>query len=114
MPSCQELKTGCAGPPTRIVSVIERYSRPVMKRIWSDEAKLERWLAVELAALDGWAYIGTVPGSAVETIRSRAQAPSPERVAELERTTNHDVAAFVDAVAADLGPDGRWFHYGLR
>ena len=84
-----------------------------MKRIWSEEAKLERWLAVELAALDGWAHIGTVPGSAVETIRSRAQAPSPERVAELERTTNHDVAAFVDAVAADLGPDGRWFHFGL-
>ncbi|HLG09927.1 MAG TPA: adenylosuccinate lyase, partial [Gaiellaceae bacterium] len=93
--------------------MIERYSRPVMKRIWSEEAKLERWLAVELAALDGWAHIGTVPGSAVETIRSRAQAPSPERVAELERTTNHDVAAFVDAVAADLGPDGRWFHFGL-
>jgi len=51
--------------------------------------------------------------SATRAIRDRARAPSAERVAELERTTNHDVAAFVDAVSADLGPDGRWLHYGL-
>jgi adenylosuccinate lyase len=57
--------------------------------------------------------VGVVPADAVASIRDRATAPSPERVAELERTTNHDVAAFVDAVAADLGPEGRWFHYGL-
>ncbi|MGH2728479.1 MAG: lyase family protein, partial [Actinomycetota bacterium] len=84
-----------------------------MSRVWSDEAKLERWLAVELAALDAWAQVGNVPTSAARAARSRARVPSVERVAELERTTNHDVAAFVDAVAADLGPDGRWFHYGL-
>ena len=84
-----------------------------MARVWSEEAKLERWLSVELAALDAWAQVGTVPTEAAEIVRSRAKPPSPERVAEIERTTNHDVAAFVDAVAGDLGPEGRWFHYGL-
>jgi len=84
-----------------------------MARVWSEEAKLERWLAVELAALDAWAQVGVVPASAVRAIRDRARSPTPERVAELERATNHDVAAFVDVVSADLGPDGRWLHYGL-
>ncbi len=84
-----------------------------MTRIWSEETKLQRWLDVELAALDGWASIGAVPGEAVEAIRSRAVAPSPERVAEIERETSHDVAAFVDAVSECLGEEGRWFHYGL-
>ncbi|HEX2346097.1 MAG TPA: adenylosuccinate lyase [Gaiellaceae bacterium] len=93
--------------------MISRYARPAMSRVWSDEAKLERWLAVELAALDAWAQVGNVPTSAAQATRSRARVPSVERVAELERATNHDVAAFVDAVAAGLGPEGRWFHYGL-
>jgi adenylosuccinate lyase len=84
-----------------------------MARIWSEEAKLERWLAVELAALDAWAQVGTVPAVEVVAIRARASAPTPERVAELERASNHDVAAFVDAVAGQVGPSGRWFHYGL-
>ena len=84
-----------------------------MTRIWSDEARLARMLEVELAALDGWSALGVVPSDAVERLRSAARAPSPERVAELERETNHDVAAFVDAVAETLGDDGRWFHYGL-
>jgi adenylosuccinate lyase len=84
-----------------------------MARIWSEEAKLERWLAVELAALDAWAQVGTLPAAAAQTIRARARTPTAQRVAELERTTNHDVAAFVDAVAEDLGLEGRWFHYGL-
>jgi adenylosuccinate lyase len=84
-----------------------------MTRVWSEEAKLERWLAVELAALDAWAQVGSVPADAVEAIRERASAPTPQRVAEIERITNHDVAAFVDAVAEGLGPEGRWFHYGL-
>jgi adenylosuccinate lyase len=84
-----------------------------MARVWSEEAKFERWLAVELAALEAWAQVGTVPADAAERIGREARAPSPERVAELERTTNHDVAAFVDAVAVDLGPEGRWLHFGL-
>jgi len=84
-----------------------------MAAIWSEEAKLERWLAVELAALEGWVAVGTVPAEDVEEIRRTASAPSPERVAEIERETNHDVAAFVDAVSETLGESGRWFHYGL-
>ena len=84
-----------------------------MARIWSDEARLARMLEVELAALDGWASVGVVPADAVERIHRNAVAPTPERVAELERETNHDVAAFVDAVASTLGDDGRWFHFGL-
>ena len=67
--------------------MISRYSRPEMARIWSDEGKLERWLEVELAALDGWAEAGVVPGDAAETIRATAVAPSPERVAEIEQRT---------------------------
>ncbi|HVM17279.1 MAG TPA: adenylosuccinate lyase [Gaiellaceae bacterium] len=93
--------------------MIQRYSRPAMAAIWSDEGKLRRWLDVELAALDGWAELGAVPSDAVEAIRARAQPPSPERVAEIEQVTQHDTAAFVDAVAEQLGPEGRWFHFGL-
>jgi adenylosuccinate lyase len=93
--------------------VIARYSRPAMARIWSDEGKLERWLEVELAALDGWAAIEVVPAEAVAEIRERAVVPTPERVAEIEERTQHDVAAFVDAVGEQLGSVGRWFHYGL-
>jgi len=84
-----------------------------MARVWSDESKLARWLEVELAALDGWASVGAVPEEAAREIRARASAPTPERVAEIEERTQHDVAAFVDAVAEPLGPVGRWFHYGL-
>jgi len=84
-----------------------------MARVWSEEATLERWLAVELAALDAWAQSGEVPARAVGSIRASARVPTPARVAEIERTTNHDVAAFVDAVAEGLGEEGRWLHYGL-
>jgi adenylosuccinate lyase len=84
-----------------------------MSRIWSDEGKLERWLEVELAALDAWADVGVVPTEAASEIRAAARAPSPARVAELEEQTQHDLAAFVDAVAEGLGANGRWLHYGL-
>ena len=93
--------------------VIARYSRPAMAGVWSDEAKLARWLEVELAALEGFVETGEVPREAVEAIRAKAQPPTPQRVAEIEERTQHDVAAFVDAVAEQLGPDGRWLHYGL-
>jgi len=84
-----------------------------MAAVWSDEGKLRRWLDVELAALEGWAEVGAVPGDAAREIRDRALPPSPARVAELEATLHHDTAAFVDAVAEQLGPEGRWVHYGL-
>ena len=93
--------------------MISRYSRPAMARIWSEESKLARWLEVELAALDGWAEVVAIPTGEVAEIRTKAAPPSPERVAEIERVTDHDTAAFVDAVTEQLGPEGRWFHYGL-
>ncbi len=93
--------------------MIVRYSRPEMSRIWSEEGKLARWLEVELAALDAWAEIGSVPAADAALVRERAEVPTPERVAEIELTTDHDLAAFVDAVAENLGPEGRWVHYGL-
>jgi adenylosuccinate lyase len=93
--------------------VIARYSRPEMTGIWSEESKFTRWLEVELAALEGWAEVGSIPAEDVAKIRATATAPSPERVREIERVTDHDTAAFVDAVAEQLGPEGRWFHYGL-
>ncbi len=93
--------------------MIARYSRPAMSAIWSDEMRLARWLEVELAALDGWAETGVIPRASVDSIRANATVPTPERVAEIEAHTQHDVAAFVDAVAERLGEEGRWFHYGL-
>jgi adenylosuccinate lyase len=84
-----------------------------MARIWSDESKLAYWLEVELAALAGWAEVGAVPAAAVAEIEARARPPAPEAVAKLEEQTGHDVAAFVDAVASELGEHGRWFHFGL-
>jgi adenylosuccinate lyase len=93
--------------------VIARYSRPAMAGVWSDEAKLARWLEVELAALEGFVEIGEVPREAADAIRAKAQPPTPQRVAEIEERTQHDLAAFVDAVAEQLGPEGRWLHYGL-
>jgi adenylosuccinate lyase len=93
--------------------VIARYARPEMRRIWSEEGKLARWFDVELAALDAWVELGAVPAADVAAIRAGATPPTPERVAEIEQTTDHDLAAFVDAVAEQVGPEGRWFHYGL-
>jgi len=92
--------------------VIARYSRPAMARIWSDEGKLATWLKVELAATAAWAELGVVPDGAAARI-TEASPPSAARVAELEATLHHDTAAFVDAVAEQLGEEGRWFHYGL-
>jgi adenylosuccinate lyase len=93
--------------------VIARYARPAMARIWSDESRLARWLDVELAALEAWAEVGAIPAADLAEIQARAVPPTPQRVAEIEQVTDHDVAAFVDAVAEQLGPPGRWLHYGL-
>jgi adenylosuccinate lyase len=84
-----------------------------MASIWSDEGKLRTWVAVELAATAAWAELGVVPAEAARALQSRAVSPDPQRVAELEATLHHDTAAFVDAVAEQLGEEGRWFHYGL-
>jgi adenylosuccinate lyase len=85
-----------------------------MARVWSEERKLELWLDVELAALDAWAELGVVPAETASAVRERAVPPSPERVAEIEQRTGHDLAAFVDAVGEGLDAEGRrWLHYGL-
>jgi len=84
-----------------------------MARIWSDESKLARWLDVELAALEAWAELGVVPPDDVSEIRAHVRVPTPERVAEIEQVTDHDTAAFVDALSEQLGREGRWIHFGL-
>jgi adenylosuccinate lyase len=85
-----------------------------MAAVWSEQRKLELWLEVELAALDGWAELGVVDADTAAVVRAAARAPTPERVAEIEQTTGHDLAAFVDAVGERLHADGRrWLHYGL-
>jgi adenylosuccinate lyase len=84
-----------------------------MTRVWSEERKLAHWLEVELAALDGWADVGAIAAEDVAAIRRDTKVPTAERVAEIELTTDHDTAAFVDAVTEQLGPEGRWVHYGL-
>jgi adenylosuccinate lyase len=92
--------------------MIERYTRPEMGAVWEPQRKFDSWLAVELAATDAWAAEGVVPREAAEACRRRASF-TVEAVEERERTTNHDVAAFVDVVAASVGEEGRWIHYGL-
>jgi adenylosuccinate lyase len=84
-----------------------------MTAVWSDEGRLRRWLDVELAALDAWAQVGAIPAADVAAIRAKAVTPTAARVWEIEKTTDHDMAAFVDAVAEQLGPEGRWVHFGL-
>ena len=110
------LRVAPEGPPGPLARPVVG-DRPLLpardERIWSEEGRLARWLEVELAALDGWAELGTIPAADVAAIRAAAKPPTPERVAEIERVTDHDLAAFVDAVAEQLGPEGRWVHYGL-
>ena len=80
--------------------------------MWTQQAKLESWLEVELAATEAWAAEGVVPAEAAEQARAKA-AFTVEAVEEREKVTDHDVAAFVDVVAASVGEHGRWIHYGL-
>jgi len=92
--------------------VIPRYTRPEIGAVWSPQRKFECWLEVELAATEAWAEEGAVPREAAEAARASA-AFTVEAVNEREKVTDHDVAAFVDVVAASVGEHGRWVHYGL-
>jgi adenylosuccinate lyase len=92
--------------------VISRYTRPEIGAIWTPEAKLQSWLEVELAATEAWAAEDVVPAEAAAEARAKA-AFTVEAVEEREKVTDHDVAAFVDVVAASVGEHGRWIHYGL-
>ena len=97
--------------------MIPRYSLPEMAALFTDEARFEMWLEVELLAVEGWAEVGVVPRAEAAALRARAPKVTPELVAaveERERVTDHDVAAFVDVVQAAAGPpEGSWVHYGL-
>jgi adenylosuccinate lyase len=92
--------------------VIPRYTRSEIGAVWSPQRKFECWLEVELAATEAWAEEGAVPREAAEAARANA-AFTVEAVNEREQVTDHDVAAFVDVVAASVGEHGRWIHYGL-
>jgi adenylosuccinate lyase len=92
--------------------VIERYTRPEMGAVWSERRKLETWLQVELAVVDGLAEQGVVAEEDAAAIRDRASF-TVEAVKEREQVTDHDVAAFVDVVAGSVGEAGRWVHHGL-
>jgi adenylosuccinate lyase len=92
--------------------VIPRYTRPEIGAVWTQQAKLESWLEVELAATEAWAAEGVVPEEAAREAREKA-AFTVEAVDEREKVTDHDVAAFVDVVAGSVGEHGRWIHYGL-
>jgi len=92
--------------------VIPRYTRPEMGRIWSDDNRFRTWLMVEVAATETLAEAGLVPKQAAKAIRERAGFKL-ERIQEIEAEVRHDVIAFTTAVAEIVGPDARWFHYGL-
>src|SRR6188472_4545613 len=92
--------------------MISRYTRQEMGAVWTPERRMETWLQVELAATDAWAAEGVVPAEAARACRAGASF-TVEAVEERERTTGHDVAAFVDVVSSSIGEQGRWLHYGL-
>ena len=92
--------------------MIERYTLPEMGAIWTEEAKMQAWLDVEIAAVKAWNKLGRVPDAAVAEIESKA-AFDVERVAEIEATTNHDVIAFLTNVAEYVGDASKYVHYGM-
>ncbi len=92
--------------------MLERYTRPEMGKIWSDENKYEAWLKVEIAATNAWSELGEVPQEDAAKIAQNASF-TPARVAELEQITHHDVVAFTRTVSESLGPEKKWVHFGL-
>ncbi len=91
--------------------MIDRYSRPEMKRVWSDENKYGKWLEVELAACEAWAEEGVIPWEDMERLRKARY--DHQRMQEVFERTRHDVTAFLAAVSGGLGEEGRWLHLGL-
>ncbi|MEX1046459.1 MAG: adenylosuccinate lyase [Actinomycetota bacterium] len=92
--------------------MIPRYTLPEMAAVWSDESRFGKWLEIEVLACEAWAKLGRIPEADAQTIREGASF-TVERVLEIERTTQHDVAAFVQCVAESVGDAGRWIHFGL-
>lgn len=92
--------------------MIDRYTRPEMKEIWSDKARYQCWLDVEIAADEAWSELGHIPAEDVEKIRQNATF-TVEGINEIEAVTHHDVIAFTRDVSKSLGPERKWVHYGL-
>jgi adenylosuccinate lyase len=92
--------------------VIDRYSRPAMRAIWSDERKFQIWLEIETLACEAMAELGQIPKEDAAEIRKKARF-SVNEILEIEKRTNHDVIAFLENVAASVGPAARWMHQGL-
>ncbi|MDR1125357.1 MAG: adenylosuccinate lyase [Deltaproteobacteria bacterium] len=91
--------------------MIERYTRPEMGALWTEAARLNAWLEVELAVCEGWRKLGRIPEEAMRHIRASAKV-DPARVKEIEEVTRHDVIAFLTALEEEVGPDSRFIHLG--
>ena len=92
--------------------MIQRYTRPEMGQIWTDENRFKAWLEVEVLACEAWADLGEIPREDVRLIRKNASFDIP-RIDEIELETRHDVVAFTRAVSETLGEERKWIHYGL-
>jgi adenylosuccinate lyase len=92
--------------------MIERYTRPGMGAIWTEESRYGKWLLVELAVCDAWARLGKIPKGALKTIQAKAGF-SVDRIDEIEKVVKHDIVAFLTSVAEKVGPDSRHIHLGL-
>lgn len=92
--------------------MIERYSRPEMRAIWTEERKFNTWLEVEILACEAWSKLGVIPPEDVEKIRANARV-HVERIYEIEQETRHDVVAFTRQISETLGEERKWVHYGL-
>ncbi|KIL42293.1 adenylosuccinate lyase [Gordoniibacillus kamchatkensis] len=92
--------------------MLERYSRPEMARIWTEENKFKAWLEVELLSCEAWAELGVIPKEDAAALR-RSASFNIERIYEIEQETRHDVIAFTRAVSETVGPERKWVHYGL-
>lgn len=92
--------------------MIERYTRPEMKELWSEENRYKSWLEVEILADEAWAELGEIPKEDVQKIRAHASFDIA-RILEIEKETKHDVVAFTRAVSETLGDEKKWVHYGL-
>lgn len=92
--------------------MLERYTRPEMGRIWTDDNRYQAWLEVEILADEAWAELGEIPKEDVQKIRAKASF-DVARILEIEEQTRHDVVAFTRAVSESLGEESKWVHYGL-
>ena len=91
--------------------MIERYSRPQMKRVWSDETKFDKWLKVEIAVCEAWAELGVIPREAVPKIK--LARVNIKRMEEILKETHHDMTAFLGSVSESVGDESRFIHLGL-